>query len=280
VPLRRLKRAIELDAFPDPPLVRTRFPVVLIHGFGSLGTIGKPGLLHQQARFLRTRGVLAFAPNVSPYDTVPVRCAQWQQHIDRVIEETGAEKINLIGYSAGGLDARYIVSSCGYEDRIASVITINAPNRGSHLAAWTLESRGPLPWIAMTSMELAGRLSFTTFDPRVEAGVREMTPEYVCEVFNPQNPDIEGVYYASWAGLAGKGTDTRITPFLVVQNRILYGLAGPNDGMVPLESAQWGDFRGTVPSDHLRMAGVVPGSRKISNELFLTVARHLAEKGF
>lgn len=272
-------RYLRLPPFPDAPLQRTRYPVVLIHGFGSLGTVGKPGLLHQQARYLRERGTLAYAPNVTPYDTVDVRCGEWMDRLERIINETEAEKLSLIGYSAGGLDARNLVSSCGMGDRVAAVVTINTPHRGSPLAAWTLEKRDPLRQGAIRAMDLAGRIFYDLAEPRVEAGVRELTPDHLENHFNPANPDVDGVEYLSWAGAAGKGTETRISPLLVFQNRTLYGLAGVNDGMVPVDSAKWGDFQDIVPSDHLRMAGVVPGSRSFSDELFLDIIRELIRRG-
>jgi triacylglycerol lipase len=276
--LRRIRKAFYLDHYPDPPLVRTRYPVVLVHGFGSLGTVGQPGLLHRQARFLREHGILAFAPNVTPYDTTPVRCGEWVERLGRIFGETGAEKVSLIGYSAGGLDARHLVSTCGFGERVAAVVTINTPHRGSELAEWTLSDKSLVRRLAIGVMELSGSLFYSDAQPHVEAGLRELTPRFMREEFNPRNRDVDGVYYASWASAAGKGTATRITPALILQNRILYGIAGVNDGMVPLPSARWGELLGTAPSDHLRMAGVVPGSRTFSSQFFLDIARHLAER--
>lgn len=276
--MRPVLPSLALPAHPDYPLVRTRYPVVLVHGFGSLGTVGKPGLLHHQARFLRLHGTLAYAPNVAPYDTTAVRAQEWLTRLDRIVEEAGAEKVNLIGYSAGGLDARFLASRCGLQDRIASVITVNTPHRGSELATWTLQESNIVKQVALGVMDVSGRI-FYEREPRVTAGLRELTPEYLCDEFNPKTPDVAGIYYASWAGAAGKGTETRISTLLLIQNRILYDLAGVNDGMVTVESARWGDFRGVVAGDHLTMAGVGPGSRRFSRALFLNIARHLAARG-
>lgn len=280
-PLRALVDAVfRLDPFPDGEIVRTRYPLVLIHGFGALGTLFTSGLLHQQAAFLRQRGVLAFAPNVTPYDTTAVRCDYWEAHLHRVLEMTGADRLNLVGYSAGGLDARHLVAQRGFADRVASVITVATPNRGSELAAWTLGGGGPLRAVAVTAMTAMGRLSFHDAPPQVEDGLAELCPDHVLDRFNPDNPDAPGVYYGSFAARAGLGTDTRITPLLLTQNRILYPLAGPNDGMVSLDSAPWGELLGIVRSDHLRLCGVAPRSREHSMRFFLHLCRELAGRGF
>lgn len=275
-----LDRTFSLDPFPGSDIVRTRYPVVLIHGFGALGTLFTSGLLQDQASFLRQQGTLAFAPNVTPYDTTAVRCEVWKQHLERILEMTDAERLNLVGYSAGGLDARYLASTMGFGDRLASVLTVATPNRGSELASWTLAQRPPIRSIAVGTMELMGRLSYRDSEPHVEAGLHEMTPEFVEHHFNPANPDVPGLFYGSYAGRAGVGTDTRITPLQVIQNRILYPLAGVNDGMVPLSSAPWGELLGIVRSDHLRMCGVAPGSKDHANRFFLHIARELASRGF
>ena len=51
-----------------------------------------------------------------------------------VLAQTGKRKLNLIGHSQGGLDARWLVSSMGWGDRVASVTMIAAPNHGSRVA--------------------------------------------------------------------------------------------------------------------------------------------------
>jgi triacylglycerol lipase len=280
-PVRRfLHRAVRLDPFPDPELVRTRWPVVLVHGLGALGTVFQMGLLSRHAAHLRQHGTLAFAPNVTPYDTTAVRGRQWEDHLRRILEETGAERLNLIGYSAGGLDARYVVSSLGWSERVASVITVATPNHGSALAEWTLACPSALRTLLVGVMDRWGRLSYKDAEPQVAAGLEELTPSFVEEQFNPANPNVDGVFYGSWAGYAGKGTDVRITPALVAQNRILYTLAGVNDGMVPLESAKWGDVIRVVGNDHLRMAGVTPGSAGRAKRLFLDIVRDLVARGY
>ena len=39
-------------------------------------------------------------------------------------------------------------------------------------------------------------------------------------------------------------------------NRILYGMAGLNDGIVPTDSAWWGERLGVLDADHARQIGL------------------------
>ena len=41
---------------------------------------------------------------------------------------------------------------------------------------------------------------------------------------------------------------------------ILVLTSGENDGIVPVSSAPWGDYRGTVPADHFDEVGQVAGA--------------------
>ncbi|MDX1429700.1 MAG: lipase, partial [Rhodothermales bacterium] len=129
-----IRRITGLDPFPLPPVIRTRHPVVLMHGFGLLAGMRRGGHLYNAASYLRMHGVMAYAPNVVPYNTVAVRTGMWLERFTHVLSETGAEKLNLIAHSMGGLDARYLIAQCGLHDRVATLTTIATPHRGTHIA--------------------------------------------------------------------------------------------------------------------------------------------------
>ena len=71
-------------------------------------------------------------------------------------------------------------------------------------------------------------------------------------------------------------------PPLVVPNRILHGLAGLNDGIVPTASAVWGDPLGTLDADHARLIGLslTPSETFESCAFYLSVCDRLAVRGF
>jgi len=277
----RARQAVELAPFPQPPWEPTRYPVVLMHGFGTIAGLFGQGVLHAHAMHLRGHGVRAYAPNVNPYDTVEVRTRTWVDRLDRVLEESGADRLSLVGFSAGGLDARHLVSTLGYADRVAAVVTVSTPHHGTALCDFLLERPERLRAFAVGVMDWLGRASYALEEPRTGHALHELTPTFVCEQFNPHHPDAEGVYYGSWAGRAGKGTDTPISPALLLHNRILYAAEGINDGMVPTASARWGESLGTVEADHLRQVGMgLPGRGFDSLGFFLRIARDLAARGF
>ena len=249
------RRAVELEPMPQPPLHPTRYPVVLLHGFGALANLMQGGVLHAEAMHLRGRGVWAYAPHVNPYDTVAVRAASWADRLERVLAETGAERVNLVGFSTGGLDARWLARDPAWTGRIASLVTVSTPHRGSELAAYVMDRPERLRSWAIGLMQFVGRAAYESAPPHAEAALAELAPGAVEARFDPDET-VPGAWCASWSARAGKGTGVPMYPPLIVPNRILYGLAGLNDGIVPTASMPWGEPLGTLDADHARQIGM------------------------
>lgn len=271
-----------LAPFPEPPVISLRYPVVLMHGFGLIASMRRGGHLHQEAMSLRSHGVVAYAPNVAAYNTVAVRSQMWRRRIEHVLEETGADRVNLIAQSMGGLDARYMISELGMHASIASLVTVSTPHRGSGVASIVVERPERVRTLLGGVFDWMGALALEDATSDFLTSVAQLTPEYVQQEFNPKVPDHPDVRYYSYAGVAGKGTDVPITLFLEVLNRPLYAREGPNDGFVSVESARWGEFLGTIDADHVQQVGLTYMRRSTfdSNEFYGDVARHLAKEGF
>lgn len=57
------------------------------------------------------------------------------RHIDAVLAHTGADRVDLVGHSMGGVVGRYFVALGGGADRVANLVTIGSPHRGADLSA-------------------------------------------------------------------------------------------------------------------------------------------------
>ena len=276
-PARALARmAMQVDAMPQPPLRPTRYPVVLMHGFGAVAGVLPGGALHAEAMHLRARGVWAYAPTVNPYDTVAVRAAAWAERLERVLAETGAERLNLVAFSSGGLDARHIATELGWAERLASIVTVATPHAGTALAQFVLDRPERLRAWAVGIMDFFGRATYDA-DPHAADALVELAPASAAERFGAATvPDV-------WcASFAGKGTAQPMYPPLVVPNRILHGLAAAIDGIVPAASAVWGEHLGTLDADHARLIGLslTPSDAFESCAFYLSVCDRLAVRGF
>ncbi|GDY29258.1 lipase [Gandjariella thermophila] len=61
-------------------------------------------------------------------------------HIERICEQTGSERVHIVGHSLGGLVARYYVQRLGGDARVRTLVTLGTPHQGT-LAAYLLPTR-------------------------------------------------------------------------------------------------------------------------------------------
>ena len=264
----------------------SRYPIVLVHGWTGWDEVGSYTYFFGVADHLTAKGFLVYTASLDPYNSVEVRSQQLAEQIDGFLAAGRAERVNLIAHSQGGLDARRAISSLGYAEKVASLITISAPHRGTPIADVAL---GLMPGFAEDILawflEWLGATVVGSESDAI-ASFASITTAYVQDEFNPANPDAEGVTYISYAGrtcplglTCGDMCDIEIQ----FAYYILLAIAGANDGMVPVDSAMWGDWRGEIPADHFdeigQLAGIT-GPNFDHREFYLDLARDLAAEGF
>ena len=113
--------------FAEDPLA-ARVPVLLVHGF-----VDNRSIFAVMRRSLRRRGFAAVCSwNYSPLLTDVARAAEdLGRHIERLCEQTGHERIHVVGHSLGGLIARYHLQKQGGDRRIETLVTLGTPHQGS-----------------------------------------------------------------------------------------------------------------------------------------------------
>ena len=112
---------------------KTRYPIVLAHGLtGFRSLFGVLDYFFAIPSDLRSGGAQVFVTQVTPVASAEQRGEQLLAQIEHIVATTGAGKVNLIGHSEGGLDARYVMAV--RPDLIASLTTVATPHRGADLA--------------------------------------------------------------------------------------------------------------------------------------------------
>jgi hypothetical protein len=116
--------------FAADPLA-ARIPVVLVHGL-----IDNRSVFSVMRRNLRKRGFTQIcAWNYSPLLTDVARgAAHLGARIEEICEQTGHDRVHVVGHSLGGLIARFHVQRQGGDRRVASLVTLGTPHGGSVLA--------------------------------------------------------------------------------------------------------------------------------------------------
>ena len=106
-------------------------PILLVHGM-----VDNRSIFTLLRRSLRRRGFhRVITVNYSPL-TRDVRLAATglATRVEELCEETGFERIHVIGHSMGGLIARYYVQRLGGDARVHTLVTLGSPHGGTRAA--------------------------------------------------------------------------------------------------------------------------------------------------
>ena len=95
---------------------------------------------------LKENGFSAFHSNVPWAAGVKVRGTAMNKNILNCLNESCAEKVNIIAHSMGGLDARHMMfddrNSGRIHEKVASLTTIGTPHHGTSFADWGMKNLG------------------------------------------------------------------------------------------------------------------------------------------
>jgi triacylglycerol lipase len=261
----------DFDRRPSRQTLVPRYPIVFCHGMLAMSMLrlSLPADLNTFSPlrdFLRQRGLRVLFPQVPPTGSVMERARILRDQIRAWTDEP----VNLIAHSMGGLDARCAISRLDLGAQVKTLTTISTPNQGTYAAEWFLANfRQRIP--LLRAFEFAGVNV---------AGFGDCVPSR-CRVFNADTPDHPEVRYFSWAGEVGP---ERLAPTLRRPWSILTPVEGPNDGMVSVQSARWGEFLGIAHADHFAQTPdgtyLRPGEDFDCLGFYCRMVEDLARRGF
>ncbi|SEK84105.1 triacylglycerol lipase [Ruminococcus sp. YRD2003] len=238
----------ELDiSRAENEICRTKYPIVMVHGifFRDWQFFNYWGRVPAE---LKRNGALVYYGNQQSARSVHDSAVELKAAIMQVIEETGAEKVNIIAHSKGGLDSRYAISCLGMDKYVATLTTVNTPHNGCDMVDFLL---GKVPGkiadgIARKYDRIFGRLGDSR--PDFMAGVRDLSAVRM-QSLNKEMPDSPAVSYRSCMSVMKCFLSAGFP--LCISYLIIKKLNGRNDGLVWEESAKHGRFR-LVDTKHIR----------------------------
>jgi pimeloyl-ACP methyl ester carboxylesterase len=106
-------------------------PILLVHGL-----VDNRSIFTLLRRALRRRGfgrviTLNYSPLTQDVRDVAARLAAL---VEQTCEETGYERVHVVGHSLGGVVARYYVQRMGGDSRVHTLCTLGTPHAGTHAA--------------------------------------------------------------------------------------------------------------------------------------------------
>lgn len=215
----------------------TRYPILLVHGTGFRDVKGI-SYWGRIPKALEAYGAAVFFGGQDSWATVEKNADALKHRVSEILEQTGCEEVNIIAHSKGGLEARYLASSLGMGQSIASITMISTPNRGSK----TMDVLARLPKVLfrMAGLFVNGWCRLIgDKHPDFCAACFQFTTKWA-QAFNESNPDAEGVVYRSYAGAM---RSWRSDLWMGWPNIVIGLFEGENDGMVTPESARWTGFQ-------------------------------------
>jgi triacylglycerol lipase len=218
---------------------KLRNPIVLVHGLLGYDRLNLCGVTFARyfpsiPEMLEQAGNQVLVARVHPTRSVTARAAQLKDWLESRLP---AQAVHIIAHSMGGLDARYMISRLGMAERVLTLTTIGTPHRGTIFADWGIRR-----------LERAFRPIMSFFDLPHDAFYDLTTSS--CRVFNENVPDVAGVRYFSVAGRCEAGM---LSPQWLVPYRIVHEAEGPNDGVVSVASASYGESTQIWEADHLSL---------------------------
>lgn len=267
---------------PRSDQCRTKYPIILVHGAGYRD-FKYPNYWGRIPHTLARQGAAVFHGEQDAWGTVAQNARFLKKRVLAVLEQTGAEKVNLIAHSKGGLEARYMITHCGMANHVASLTTISTPHYGSVVMDKIADLTDPYFRVLGVIMDTAAHIVGDQ-SPDFYRASRQLSASYSA-MFNRKTPDMPGVYYQSYmSAMRSPFSDLFYwLPFLIVLH-----FEGENDGLVSVRSAQWGEFQGVLRSSNFR--GVSHSDIVDLNRLnlpgydirafYINMVREIKNKGF
>lgn len=152
------------DDWGRPPDPRRPCPVVLVHG--TLGD--RQYVWREAAPALKAAGHRVFRLNYGELPTLPrlyglgdirLSARELAAFVDRVLADTGADKVDLVGHSQGGMIPHYYLKFLGGADKVRRVVGIAPSSHGVTVEGLTALVRQAIGVRDIVEEELLFRVS-------------------------------------------------------------------------------------------------------------------------
>ena len=187
----------------------SKLPVLLIHGY-----MADASVWNKWVDLLKKDGISAYPITFKQSDDKCGSAAEHAKELSKIIgqikDETGQNKVNIVGHSKGGLDARVYLANETKD--VANLVMIGTPNAGSPLA------------------ESSEVCTPAVYDLRPGSAATEVK----------MNPNTK--YYTIAGEWDPKLGNCQLSLFAPMEQSGSSDLPKPNDGMVPLSSVESQDY--------------------------------------
>ncbi|MGH6647058.1 lipase family alpha/beta hydrolase [Aquabacterium sp.] len=249
---------------------KTKYPLVLVHGFIGFDNILGIQYFYNIPNTLRDDGATVYIASVNPSQTTEFRGEELIQQMKQWAAKDGVKKFNLIGHSHGGPTVRYAAGTV--PTMVASVSTVAGTHFGSKVADDILAGTTPgggfdqtataglklISWLTgnkttsdtdlLTALNALSTPGAAAFNAKYPAGA----PTTNCGQ-GPSSAKVAGnsILFYSFSGTSVKTNSSDISDAILAYTAD-YFKGEANDGLVSQCSSHWGKvIKDNYPWNHL-----------------------------
>jgi len=260
----------------------TKYPIILVHGAGSREGKRQSSWGRIPAA-LKKAGAQVYTSDQDAWGTIEENAEAVKVCILAALSDAKKEKINAVALSKGGLEMRYLISKLGMADKIASLTTIATPHHGSKTMDYLFKEQDSLLKSAASFVDSLYKLQGDV-NPNFYAVCQQLTTAH-SERFNREVLDAPNVYYQSYASMMKRSNSDML---LFMQHAVVKMFDGASDGIVSVDSAKWGEFKGVITAKGIRGVShsdlrdfrrVGPAGQNVAN-IYVSIVSDLKELGY
>lgn len=214
--------------------LNTQYPLILVHGHSqpmpfvtweayksklvSDGYYTDKGLVTiyttpQFNSWPKNSAVLTTYYNPSPTDPIDVYAQRLSKVIDTVLKNTGANKVDIVAHSMGGLVSRAYIEKMGGSSKIRKLIMAGTPNKGiadlSAMGCPTLEPeckdmKVNSPFLQSLNINNHGNVQYSTIAGDAAKGTDGVVQVSSVQINSVPNIILNG--YTHWGLISAPGT--------------------------------------------------------------------------
>lgn len=174
-------------------------PVVLVHGF-----LGTRGTMLPLTKRLQSDGRVVFTYSHGTFQLASLRktAQQLTDHVRSLCEELGVERVDVVGFSMGGLVAVHAVKFLSADKYIRRIVTLGTPFGGTWVGlagVATVGGLSPSVWQVLPNSKFLVELASAPLPETVE--IRQI--HAANDGFTPAPGPVEGVRGGDYVILPG-----------------------------------------------------------------------------
>ena len=220
----------------------TRYPIILAHGILMKRQLFR-AFVHIQKK-LSEAGYHVYIANTDGLGTIENNAVQLKKEIETILEKEGAEKINIIAHSKGGLESVHMIERLDMGEKVASLTTLCTPHRGSQVATRVTK----MPSLLLKFIAFWFNLFYKILqDERPDAITACKQLESKVEIATESLTTSHEIYCQSYSATMHKASSdwTLSIPFLISRRYE----NDASDGMVSNSSAKFAEYKGNCIED-------------------------------